>query len=82
MNMEKNELKLLVNCRFNNLNELKTIIESIVNKNISIEICPIEMLSADEDYRIFWDCENIGGTIWYALTRTYQIYITEMCFDN
>lgn len=79
--LQKNEIKYLVNRRFNNLNELKNKIESIVGKHIDIADCPIEILNENEDYRIFWDNDDLGGTIWYALTRTKQIYITEMCFD-
>ena len=79
--LQKNEIKHLVNRRFNNLNELKNKIENIIGKSICIDICPTDILNDDEDYRIFWDSKEIGGTIWYALTRSNQIFITELCFD-
>lgn len=77
----KTQIAKLVNRRFNNLNELKNHIESIVGKHIDITNCPIDTLNENEDYRIFWDNDDLGGTIWYALTRANQIYITEMSFD-
>jgi hypothetical protein len=78
----KNELNKLVGYRFATCMELKHKIESIVGNEIAITDCPIETLTKHEDYRIFWENEQIGGTIWYIYTRENYIYITEMCFDD
>ena len=77
----KNEIKKLVGWRFSTLKEIEDKIKSVVGKEIAISDCPTDTLSDTEDYRIFWDCDEIGGTIWYALTRANQIYITEVNFD-
>lgn len=77
----QNEIKKMVGCRFSTLKELENKIQSVVGQEIAFADCPTETLNDTEDYRIFWDCDKIGGTIWYALTRANQIYITEMCFD-